>query len=590
MALSSVLSKISQEAVWQESNGLTEPRAVEIENILKKGVHCYSRKSVERMLRNPTTMKPDSEGRLCLMYVNDGDSREKWIISATPVAMAVYLKLFSLAKKLLEQGFRYEPFARFQAFNIDGNMNDEERIFGHGSGKTSISKLICASHSIYMFNNISNFEVITCLQSNPRWVVDGIWDELSRADEEIDNSDENESNTGISYNNIFSNILKNMELYYYYTNNLCCISKIKGYETELRSGNFYYSKSPFSGDAILQDNTECFRRINFSLERLYKCKTQEGKYKNISIDSGNDYSADILNFDLFPRFNFIKDNNEDQRFYSEQSAQGKLIEDFYIWCIKIIYLHISEKRESVTVGFLEYWLDQYDDILGNKEPFSPQLLKSMFRLFNGNKKCEYLMIQYMYIQYVRSESRNNKEGRAFLKKLTYLINDQKISEARLFRDCLAAHTRIITTSNLNFPFIANSSSVSDDFDMTAVKEINNTLEKLTGKKSKPIILDGRIKECKDYLISELCDIVSTKNLPLCAQRGKNLLAIDMVINFDLIKDFSDGLNAIIKDNNPEWIIVFIKKGIINKTNAKMIMDRCMEKGGMKLIPYLLAIE
>lgn len=579
----SVLAELAKFALMDENNNLVEPQALQIEEILKGDPEEHSRAAVSRMLKNPETMVLDDQGRLCLIFIRDSKStvkREIWMIFAMPVAMAVYLRKFSYARKLIESGFDYAPMEHFQAYHIEGEMTFPFAF------RTNICRLV--SHddlNICRYNNLTNLELMTCMADAPKWVVDGVWSELIKNKDKV---------------TVFSNVTYNMDNYYKYTHMLACEKGNKGAATHIDSGSMI-----FSGD-MQQLYTECFKRLNSQLARLAGLNID-----NIMIDPGADYSDDICKLDMC-MFEELSGNPLDMtdpfllniRFGRTLSMQGRLIESFYLMYTGIIWRQLEDKNasskralksnENLLSGMLEYWMCQMDSALGNIQPYSIRYIRSIEKLAEGHKSSMHVLIKLMYIQYVRSKDRTDKGGRAYLKNLVKLMVDYGIKEKNILRDSMRVYVSIVRGRASDFDAglygLSEKKIMMKNFELKAVKEIRRELEMNTRKMLGPLILDCKVKAFRDYLINELeyINTAYTKSQELYIR--SNFEEIDGVINFDILKHYSKGIDRLISRDLPELVIVLIRKGIITGDSIPDLVEKGIELGAVKMIPYLLAYE
>ena len=203
MILSSDMFNRENNDVEDKNNNASLAWVDGIYEILNGNIMDYSRKSVENMLKNPETMVLDGKGRLCIVYVYNAArimQKELWMIFATPVAMAVFLKKYTYVKRLLRSGYKYDIMAHFEAYNIEGNIGEQYN-------SSDMARLVSASDNICRFNDITNFQLMTCMTDVPEWVNDGIFSELKTLHND---------------NIVIDSVIADMKLYYTYSDALAC--------------------------------------------------------------------------------------------------------------------------------------------------------------------------------------------------------------------------------------------------------------------------------------------------------------------------------------------------------------------------------
>ena len=184
-----------------------------IDQILNNNPVQYSRCRVENMLRNPEDMILDQDGYIWMIFIHDSKrvmKREIWLVRAAPVAMAVYLGMYSVVHKLLDIGYNYEPAKRFQAYNVEGDI--DKMVSGEG--------MVLLNNTTYRtikYNDVTNIQLITCIIDSPMWILDGIWKEAEY----------------IVGREMFEDIFYNMKWYYTYSDRLIKESDSKAIYTNV---------------------------------------------------------------------------------------------------------------------------------------------------------------------------------------------------------------------------------------------------------------------------------------------------------------------------------------------------------------------
>ena len=235
-----------------------------------------------------------------------------------------------------------------------------------------------------------------------------------------------------------------------------------------------------------------------------------------------------------------------------------------------------------------------DSALGNIQPYSIRYIRSIEKLAEGHKSSMHVLIKLMYIQYVRSKDRTDKGGRAYLKNLVKLMVDYGIKEKNILRDSMRVYVSIVRGRASDFDAglygLSEKKIMMKNFELKAVKEIRRELEMNTRKMLGPLILDCKVKAFRDYLINELeyINTAYTKSQELYIR--SNFEEIDGVINFDILKHYSKGIDRLISRDLPELVIVLIRKGIITGDSIPDLVEKGIELGAVKMIPYLLAYE
>lgn len=225
-----------------------------IDHILNNNPAQYSMSAIEHMLRNPENMVLDEDGKLWLVFIHDSKcimNREVWMIHATPVAMAVYMGLYSVVEKLLDMDYNYEPLERFRAYNVEGDIDKMAEKEG----------MVLVSGTYYRtirYNDVTNIQLITCMTDSPKWILGGIWKEA----EHIPKGEL-----------VFEDIFYNIKRYHLYSVPLIKDNTAESIYTDVTTK---CNTEPDTVTNISQLYRECIDRISKQLLRKFN-----GEYKGV---------------------------------------------------------------------------------------------------------------------------------------------------------------------------------------------------------------------------------------------------------------------------------------------------------------------
>ena len=563
-----------------ECNESEEQQVAVIENLLKEDIRIYTRDNIVKLLKTPETMTFDSYGRICVIFncvdIYDSNVPRCYIVFASPVAMALYLHQYSLAKALIKKGYKYDAAARFEMFYVD-NISDSLRFCISSGDFARSARLYSSKYNIFRITDVSNFELITGLLSVPKSFVEGVWNELSEGMEKV---------------YIYRDIFKYIEIF-------CDVN------IQLQTSNIAPSLCFIDDEDCLSEHNEslirviadCIGRVNASLKRLYDQYSDGNGCVRTLIKPGVDHSSCINTYDSF------RNNCAELVMYSMDEfivcghAFYRSVENFYLLCVKLIKQQndAADEKEN-TPAALDDFLGQYYRIVCERTVFGGRFIKSVYEMFDDDKSCKYILTKYLYLLYLCKKNRSTKAGKKYLNYLCDKIVSNGINEKKLFDDCM----KLFHIVNDQYKFFANYRM----FKLAAAKEIRNRIEAVTGIKFKPLIFDGRKSYQRDFVSGELRELnalfidqqlfkapcIYDPFDPSCDEVYGNLTYLDGVKNYDITKkSYEYIVNNIVETDNNELLIFLISKGIVNEDNAGWLLQKCVLHDKFNNAPFLLAL-
>lgn len=528
-----------------------------IVNMLRGDISKYSMDNVIKMLENPKEMVTNDEGELVIIKkldynVVDVADKELFIWMATPVAMAVFLKKYSSAKKLIDIGCTYEPHKRFRYIT---RFSDCER---HVKLEDIIN-----NYEYYIENDatdvfdcnvqvdVSNMELMTCLVNSKECIVEGVYEELMQQDTEI---------------TLLNNALGYMGEFYRQ-----CIPML--YLNAFSDVN-YNTKT---------QEIKCIERYVRQLKRLLELGNEK-----LIIDAKMELHSFLKSYIYVESFwGSIFENENDNDYIDKE-----VISDLFLSYLRYIRFQHLKKDKVLCIKLLLYHLDGMTELMWRAlEPkerssvktssffnktmlFSSDLYKELRDIFKDLDECNNRLFYIMFAGYIGCEDRKDMDEYRTI--VARFLCELKIEIREAYESGIEAALGILPRNFIWAPEIW----------LPAVLEIIREASIINGTEYSKLILDTNKPGIKDFYRGMLTYICSEKYEEKLPYIRANIECVDELIYSDELWGPIECVFRLM--NDVERKLLCIKLKLINKDNIDRAIDACIENKSLRIIPYLMA--